>query len=722
MDVQLKTVIRQFGMSRGQPVSRPRQITVVDASAAPGARPSRGDLYILLEVLGGFPDAGFVLSQLAGIITEEYYRGTGSTTGSIGAALRAANEWLFEENLNSPREQRGVAGATCAVLRDGQLYLGQIGPALAYLWQADTLRRFPEDSPWLRQAIPSDTERAASPPLGVRRVVEPQFRHAALEPGDAFVLASPVLARLAPGEMIADIIALGPDVATRELQRLAGEHDLNVLVIGVQAEGVLVPWPGAEEAPEEAVEVPEPRRPRRARRAGVLPIQSALGAMRQLLQRAGHSVGTLAGNLLSERRGTARPVRQPARRPSAPQRGRFDARLIAVVAILVPVLVLAIALITRHQYESSRRAQIAGLLRQASDARASIVTMGQRDQQRQTLLQAISLIDQALQLDPQEPAALQMRRSIMDELDATSVIQRLYTMWELADLADATGTARLSRVIVRGPDVFILDTGADRVFHRLLTPAGDALEAPAPAPLVQKGQTYGGVAVGELVDLVWMPSGGERSRSNLLILERGGSLLEWDPQRGITVLPVADSAAWRKPQAAGAFSGNFYLLDPQQDRILKYVAAAGGYTNPPLDYLTEPSPGLLTGAIDMAIDGNIYVLLADGTILKFYAGKQQVFRTSGLDEPLRNPVALYCSGEDDTRGYLYVADAGLARVVQFTKQGEFVRQFRAPEGQMQLTQLGGLFVDETLQRMYLTCGTRLYMAPLSQGQPSLGGS
>ncbi|MDI7276500.1 MAG: hypothetical protein QME94_11010, partial [Anaerolineae bacterium] len=267
MDASLKTVVRLFGMSKGNLLPQPRQITVVDASAAPGARPSRGDLYVLVEVLGGFRDPGYVIEQLAGTIRDEYYRGTGSTTGSIGAALRAANDWLFEENLNSPREQRGVAGVTCAVLRDGDAYLGQIGPALAYLWQAEGLRRYPEDSPWLRQAIPSDAERAASPPLGVRRVVEPRFHHAALKPGDALVLASPVLARLATAEMIGSLLAQGPDSAAQKLQLLAGEHDLNVLIIGVQAEAVLVPWPGPEAIPEAQEPPPgrEPSRPARQR-------------------------------------------------------------------------------------------------------------------------------------------------------------------------------------------------------------------------------------------------------------------------------------------------------------------------------------------------------------------------------------------------------------------------------------------------------------------------
>jgi len=165
---------------------------------------------------------------------------------------------------------------------------------------------------------------------------------------------------------------------------------------------------------------------------------------------------------------------------------------------------------------------------------------------------------------------------------------------------------------------------------------------------------------------------------------------------------------------AGAYSGNLYLLDPQQNRIIKYLPTVAGYTDPPLDYLVSATSVDLSGAVDMAIDGNIYVLLADGSILKFLSGIQQAFRIVDLDTPLKNPVAIAVSGEDDAHGYIYVADAGLARVVQFTKHGEFIRQFKAAEGQTQLDQLRGLLVDEAGQRMYLTSGSRLYMAPLSQ--------
>jgi hypothetical protein len=182
----------------------------------------------------------------------------------------------------------------------------------------------------------------------------------------------------------------------------------------------------------------------------------------------------------------------------------------------------------------------------------------------------------------------------------------------------------------------------------------------------------------------------------------------------VGALPVADSAAWRKPVAAGAYGGNLYLLDAQAGRILKYVPAAGGYTNPPVDYLAAPAPDL-SGAIDMGIDGRIYVLMADGKVLKFMLGKQQPFDITGLDQPLANPVAMFVTGEDEAQGSIYIADAGLARVVQLNKKGEFLGQYKAGEGAGDLAQLSGLFVDEAQQRIYLASGARLYAAPMNQG-------
>ena len=718
MEASFKTAVHRFGVSQGLVQDHPPNVTVVEGADVPGGRQHRGSMYIYIEVLGGLPDPAYTMQHLAEIIRDEYYQASGSVTGGLGQALRAANDWLFEENLNSPREQRGVAGVSCAVLRDGDLYVGQIGPALAYLAQAEGLRRFPEDSPWLRQAIPSDAERAASPPLGVRRVIEPLFYHATPDGGDVLVLASPALARLASSQGIAEAIGTGGEAARRRLQSLASGEELGAVIVTLAGVAAAPAPPEAEGEEEPAAAVPHraPAAHEEARPFSPLPPRAAPQAphVRQAAAAAG------AGLLGALRRTLPPPQTPVARRPLRPagQAGRgLDTRRLAVVlAVLLPVLVIVVVLGTRFQYEYSQRQRADGFLRQANEAHAAALANGDRGAQLEGLRQTLGLVDQALQVIPDQPQALALRQQATRELDAAANVHRLYTLWPLGELpAGPTGQARATRLLVRGSDLYILDRGAGRVYRRVLNPTGDALEPATGNPvLIQQGQSQGTAVVGELLDMQWMPAGGARANAGLVALDRNGSVFELDAAGAVGALPVADSAAWRKPVAAGAYGGNLYLLDAQAGRILKYVPAAGGYTNPPVDYLAAPAPDL-SGAIDMGIDGRIYVLMADGKVLKFMLGKQQPFDITGLDQPLANPVAMFVTGEDEAQGSIYIADAGLARVVQLNKKGEFLGQYKAGEGAGDLAQLSGLFVDEAQQRIYLASGARLYAAPMNQG-------
>jgi len=714
MEASFKTAVHRFGVHKGLVQDHPPNVTVVEGAAVPGGRQQRGSMYIYIEVLGGLPDPAYTMQRLARIIQEEYYQASGSVTGGLGQALRAANDWLFEENLNSPREQRGVAGVSCAILRDGDLYVGQIGPALAYLAQADGLRRFPENSPWLRQAIPSDAERAASPPLGVRRVIEPQFFHATPESGDVLVLASPALARLASSQEIAEAIGTGGEAARRRLQSLALGEDAGAVVVTLTGRVVAsAEAEGGEPATGRATstrEEGEPLVPPTTRPHATEP------AARTRRAAAGPGAGLLAALRRPPPERQVPPADQPSRPAAQPAHGPSSKRLAVALAVILPVLVVVVVLGTRFQYEYSQRQRAAGFLRQANEAHAAALASTDKDAQRQGLRRTLNLLDEALKVIPDEPQALALRQEATKELDAAANVRRLYTLWPLGELpAGGAGPARVTRLLVRGSDLFILDRGGGRVYRRMLNPTGDALEPASGNPvLIQQGQSQGAVVVGQLLDMQWMPAGGERANAGLVFLDRNGSLFELDPAGAVRALPVADSAAWRKPVAAGAYAGNLYLLDAQQNRILKYVAAAGGYTNPPLDYLAAPVPDL-SGAVDMGIDGRIYVLMADGKVLKFMLGKPQAFDISGLDQPLANPVAMFVTGEDESQGSIYIADAGLARVVQLNKRGEFVGQFKAGEGAGDLAQLSGLFVDEAQQRIYLASGARLYAAPMNQG-------
>ena len=163
----------------------------------------------------------------------------------------------------------------------------------------------------------------------------------------------------------------------------------------------------------------------------------------------------------------------------------------------------------------------------------------------------------------------------------------------------------------------------------------------------------------------------------------------------------------------GGYFGNFYILDPQAGQIFRYVPSTEDYSIPPQNYFPDDVAVDLTGAVDMAIDGFIYVLYADGTIRKFEGGEATTFQVAEIDKPLGRSTAIY-TAPDDVAQYLYVADAGNKRVVQLNKDGRFVRQFKPRDEQsVDFNTLRSIFVDELGGKLYLLNDSALYVANIT---------
>jgi hypothetical protein len=181
--------------------------------------------------------------------------------------------------------------------------------------------------------------------------------------------------------------------------------------------------------------------------------------------------------------------------------------------------------------------------------------------------------------------------------------------------------------------------------------------------------------------------------------------LEYDPLKGLSSLSVVESASWQEPRRAGGFEGNFYLLDAGAKRILKYLPTVRDYNSAPLHYIVEAE---FESAVDMAIDGDIYVLLAEGLIMKFTAGERKPLLVEGLEGGFSNPLAIFTDPGTD---HIYVAESG--RIVELTKEGRFVQQLRpSREEEEAFQELSTVFVDEGRGRLFILSGRRLYLADL----------
>ncbi len=746
MSIELKTVMGQMNIAGGRWVSEaPNVLAVREPAGRPQAGLSRGDLFIVVEVRGDCERAekDRLNRLLAETIRNTYYRSSGSVTASLRRALLAANARLLAESAHQPGENGLLGGVTAVIVRGEDVFIASVGPAVTYAITRGIVTRFPEASRWLDMA---DPEATGAPALGRQVGVDVQLFHVRVEPGDMLVLGdSRFAARTSLNRVEKAVAYQGVEGALTNLGKLTGGHDCTALVVEIQARAKVkaeakvrepVPRPDAQVGGGRATALagagrrgprPDDPRPGAAAQPGspkpephrslgqAVPVGHWLAALGKgllaLLMVIWTGLRTLTRRVLP---GQEQEI--PARRPMATGQARriyapkLPQRVLRTVALGILIVVALIVGLTYWRQGLARENEFNALVEQAQAAYQQALSANDATA-RDLLAQAETFLTQAETIKPDEPVIGQLRASIAEQQDEINRVERLYWLGQLRTY-DTPGT-RLRRVVVNGLDVYVLDTGADLVYRHRLDEVNDALEPDEGDPvLARRGQQIDTTVVGEMIDLTWMPVGGERQTSDLLILESGG-LLEYNPSWGLAPSPIAEKDAWALPVAVGSYFGNFYILDPQIGQILRYVPGADGYTNPPQNYFPDDVEVNLAGAVDMAIDGFIYVLYADGTIRKFEGGIPVEFQITEIDKPLSHPTAIY-TAPDDVAQYVYVADAGNRRVVQLNKDGRFVRQFKPrDEETVSFSALQSIFVDELTGKLYLLTDHALYIANIT---------
>jgi hypothetical protein len=176
-----------------------------------------------------------------------------------------------------------------------------------------------------------------------------------------------------------------------------------------------------------------------------------------------------------------------------------------------------------------------------------------------------------------------------------------------------------------------------------------------------------------------------------------------------TSMKTEDPAGWIKGTDIETYLRFLYVLSPENNQIYKYERLANRYTSP-AEYNVN---GDLEGALDMAIDGNVYLLKEGGEVMKLLRGEVKPFTIRHLpEEALTNATKIYKVFD----GHLYFLDPKAGRVVVATPgggaggEGAYVRQYIL-EGD-QIGDLKDIFVDEEETKMYLIDDKRIHVIDL----------
>ena len=723
---ELMTQVEQMAVVDGVKLDSVSNILVGERVAKLPFAKARGRLYVLVEPIGDRTGWGGLSREIAQSVHDEYYDGGGSVTAGLRRALERANQLLCDMNSAESRRAPRLAGLTAVVLKGADVFIAETGPALVYVVHGSHAARFPEDSPWLDMSPRQAMEDGYAPPLGLRPDLSVDLFHYQVEPGDTIVLAESSVAQMVDEQEAAVLFGKEGDAASdARLQSLFQDKDVSLVVVRVDGadEGLVEPRRVQRlSAFQPAVPEPGPVSPAEALEAGGSGPRDMLRNLGGLVAYCGakaSEIGRVVWRRMlpgSERSRLARQGRRQVGGLTLMQKGTrpvSDGRLmlLGMLAGLAVIIAVAYGLVhwqtgrmQANRYQRTVTSVQAKLeeARQATDPAAAKVALVEAD----VLLARAAEMPQAGQ-DTQE-----LSRQLGEQLDTLDSVVRLYWLPVLRQYTEA-GTSP-ARVVSHGIDSYVLDAGLGRVYKYLFNPMMDGFQElgeGVPEVLLRTGDEREGVTVGRLVDMTWMPPGPGREWGSLLVLDASGALLEYEPSSGIKVLPAGPRATAQVPREIAGIEGRLLMLDAGANQIQVFEPGNGAYEGAGVAYTNADL--LMGGVVDMAVDGDVYLLYADGMVAKLRAGEQIEFELSGMDTRIVNPTAMCVTAAvGENPGYVYIADAGNQRIVQLTKDGQFVRQLKPKRGEESFRDIRSLSVDEEAGKVQILTGTGLLLANL----------
>ena len=316
------------------------------------------------------------------------------------------------------------------------------------------------------------------------------------------------------------------------------------------------------------------------------------------------------------------------------------------------------------------------------------ISSGNRAATLLLLGKAKDLANEAKSVDPARQYAPDIKQLLDDIERAEELLNRVTKLVPSSTIGEfdsvGIGTA-LEPLAVRLNAKFVIDSVSGRVLSYAAARQG--------ATALRKGDVVSSVTVTDPVAVI------DRSLSTIVVDARF-NIFSIEDDQNPRLLRITGIEEWEDPVAFDNFNNNLYVLDPSANMIFKYQWTAGGYELGPTSYLDPREAVLLSGAIDIAIDGDVFVLFADSTVRRFSGGSEVSFSLSGLEGDSLRPTQIFTDVDSES---LYLADPENERIVEFDKkegsEGTFIRQFTYAGSDDFFGDILGLWVSEIDSRL-----------------------
>lgn len=163
---------------------------------------------------------------------------------------------------------------------------------------------------------------------------------------------------------------------------------------------------------------------------------------------------------------------------------------------------------------------------------------------------------------------------------------------------------------------------------------------------------------------------------------------------------VAPLSVNRKGVDLQYYGGKMYILSPESGQVYKHQRTATGFDGGSAWIISGVS-SVANGAA-ITIDGYIWILKSDGSILRYMAGKETDWKVGPVEPALLNTTDIWTN---DASKYLYIMDPNEKRIVVFDKdKGTLVTQYTNDA----FTGMKSMVVDEANKKITVLAGNKVY--------------
>lgn len=361
-----------------------------------------------------------------------------------------------------------------------------------------------------------------------------------------------------------------------------------------------------------------------------------------------------------------------------------------IKALALALLLLVIAAGGIYSYFDAQNAQrgsaINDLLAKAKEKHSQAQNLKDLDPKaaKQNLEESFALLDKALNLEPKNTGALDLKRQAEESMPGILKLTRV-TDWPVflsLDLIKKDFSAK--RLSLSLGKVLLLDETKKTLV---------LLDLKNKTPKILAGED-------KLGDAKFATLNGDFA----FVYSEDKGVVKVDSKSLKSSVVVKSDDEWGKIQDVYGFASNFYLLDSIKSEIWKYVPVESGYSDKQA-YFKKNQASSLNSAKRFHIDSSVWVLLSGPEIKKFTAGLSDHFAISGLDKNLLETDLFFLS---DTSENIYALDKGNSRLVVLDKKGAYVSQYVGDK----FEKISDFVVDEEAKRAYLLEGNKIYTLEL----------